>query len=57
LTFFAGGGELRRRSQLVIASAFFGIALLIPAGSLVRNSLAFDRPIAAIARPAVSTCG
>jgi len=49
LAYFAGGGELRRRGRLVVAAAFLGIALLIPAGWLVRNSLAFDRPIATIA--------
>jgi hypothetical protein len=49
LACFAGGGELRPRSRLVIVAAFLGIALLIPAGWLVRNSLAFDRPIATIA--------
>jgi hypothetical protein len=48
LAYFAGGGELRRRTRLAIAAAFLGIALLIPFGWLVRNSLVFDRPIATI---------
>jgi len=48
LTCFAGAGQLRFRRRLAVGAAFLGVALLLPGGWLVRNSMLFDRPVITI---------
>jgi hypothetical protein len=48
LTCFAGAGQLRFRRRLAVGAAFLSVALLLPGGWLVRNSMLFDRPVVTI---------
>jgi hypothetical protein len=45
LTWFAGAEQLRFRRRLVVGATFLGVALLLPGGWLLRNSMLFDRPV------------
>jgi hypothetical protein len=45
---FVGAEQLRFRRRLVVGAAFLGVALLLPGGWLLRNSMVFDRPVITI---------